>query len=571
MLLQRLENDIRLCVVKIFKDFINSGKKVEIDLPPEKIRNTFHFSTNIGMIIAKEIGKSLMESAELVALEMKAIDSIESIEVMKPGFVNFTVKKVNFYEIIRDIINNKDKNLIKKIGNNEKINIEFVSANPTGPMHLGHTRGAIVGDVLANIFQKLGYNVTREYLINDAGSQIDTLLESFKFRYEQELGLRDKLEKIPEGCYPGDYLIDIARKMAASTGDNKALELNNKIDKKKITEEMMILIKDTLEKMKIKYDVFVSEQTLRDKGMLDKAEQELINLGMIYSGQLDKPKGHKVDENWKAVDLSLIKTKQFGDDSDRPIRKRDGSWAYIAPDVAYHKDKFDRGFKKMLVILGSDHKGYVKRLKATTKAVTNNKAEIDIKLCEIVNFMKDGQAVKMSKRKGNFLTVNDVLDEIDIDILRFTMLTRKSETVLNFDFALAKEQTKNNPVFYVQYAYSRCCSILKNGRENDFEPTIHESIELNKEYQELLCLISLYNKFVTLSACHYEPFFLVNYLITLATKWHSIWNYGVENGIKFIQIDNRKQTENNLAIVQITKTILANGLNLLSIKTMERM
>lgn len=560
-----MKEEIDKICIELFPDCSEILKKCEISPVSQKFEDKFELSLNYGMIIASHLRQNPSELSKKIVNEIEKSYLINQIEIieMVGAFINIKMKKEYWQNFLLNILKNENYGF-ENLGNGEKINIEFCSANPTGPIHIGHTRGTILGDVIANLHEKCGFDVTREYYINDAGRQIENLEKSIEFRINQ-IKNNDFSEKIPEGYYPGEYIIECAKNL---------IEKNLEINRENIIKWMLELIKETLLKMKIKHDVFTSEYKLKIDGVIEKSEQKLNDNNMLYRGFLEKPKYLDEIDEYEPVELLLIKTKQFGDDSDRPLRKRNGDWAYIAPDIAYHYDKFQRGFKKMILVLGSDHKGYVKRLKSAVSAISNNKATIDIKLSELVNFIKNGEQVKMSKRAGNFLTADDVLEEIDIDILRFTMLTKKSDTVINFDLEKAKEQSKDNPIWYIQYAHTRCGSLMKKALEdNEIDiqnyPDIEKFISFIKHPMQIRIInkISQFPSTIKYTCLNSEPHILANYLIDFVSLFHSMWNL---EDFRFISED-KKQTIANLIFVSAIKKIISNSLNIFGIVAIEKM
>ena len=558
-MLQKLENDIKKIISALYNVEEEIFEKLVLELPPEKIENDFDISTNIALVLSKVVGKNPMDIAKSIVDELKKKDYIENVDVVKPAFINLKLKDNILLEMIEDICNNGDKNLIKNLGNCERVNVEFCSANPTGPLHIGHARGTIFGDTLANLLSKSGYNVCKEYYINDAGGQMDKLEKSIKWRIDGAKG------ELPEGCYAGEYLQDIADKR------KKIIEKEHYKKWSKIETANEIIdtfIKPTLGKLKVKYDYWSSEQKLKDNNMIEKGIQHLKELGLIYNGTLEPPKGKPV-EDYEPREQLLFKSSKFGDDTDRPLAKSDGSHTYFASDIAYHYDKWKRGFNNMVVVLGADHKGYVKRLTSAVRAVSNNKGEAHIKLCELVNFMKNGEMVKMSKRKNNFLTIDDVLDDINADILRFIILTRKADTLLNFDLEKAKEQSKDNPIWYIQYANARCNSVLERANEQKIEPAenIEEAkCELSQNFHKMMIKMLFYTRFVELSVKNYEPYFFANYLIQLATEFHILYEKE-----RFVDEDNKETSSYKLAVVKSVQELIKSGLKIFSIDVVDKM
>ena len=562
-MLQQIEKDFKSIISKLYNIDNDLLNKLVIELPPEKYQDDFDLSTNIALILSKTAKKNPMDLASEIAEELMKVDYIDKCEIIKPAFINLKLDDKILLQMITDILHNGDDNLIKKCGissngTQEKVNVEFCSANPTGPLHIGHARGTIFGDVLARLLQKSGYDVCREYYINDAGGQMEKLEQSIKWRIDGCQG------ELPEGCYPGEYLQNIADKRLKILQQNPEKKWSKQETAKEIISSF---IQPTLNKLKIQYDVFSSEQKLKDEGAIEKGIQRLKELGLIYNGTLEPPKGKPV-EDYEPREQLLFKSSNFGDDTDRPLVKNDGSHTYFASDVAYHYDKYKRGFNNMVVVLGADHKGYVKRLTSAVKAVSDNNAEAHIKLCELVNFMKNGEMVKMSKRKNNFLTIDDVIEEIDPDILRFIILTRKADTTLNFDLQKAKEQSKDNPIWYIQYANARCNSVLNKAKELGFviNENVKDNIKLSNNFHKIIITMSFYTRFLELAVKNYEPYFFANYIIHLATEFHTLWEKE-----KFINEDNKADTKIKLRIIKSIQSLITCGLNAFGVKIIERM
>ncbi|WP_052265045.1 arginine--tRNA ligase, partial [Wolbachia endosymbiont of Operophtera brumata] len=434
---------------------INTSAENFIVEPPSN-RAHGDIYTNVAMVLAKHEKKNPIEIAGILAREFKPFDEVAEVEIASPGFINMHLKIEVWHGILKQINELKTEFGTLNIGNNQAVNVEFVSANPTGPLHIGHARGAVFGDVLANLLKKVGYNVTKEYYINDAGAQIDTLIRSVYLRYKEALGEKISIEK---GLYPGEYLKPIGEGLAKKYGKELRAEEDNQIIREYTLSSILELIKEDMSLLGVNHDVFTSEYELR--GKIEESIKILSDKGLVYEGYLEKPKG-KESENWTSRKEMLFRSTKFGDDVDRALKKEDGSWTYFASDIAYHFDKISRGFNNMIVELGSDHGGYVKRLKAVVSALSDDQAKIEVKLHNIVNFFENEKPVKMSKRSGNFLTARDVVEEVGRDITRFIMLTRKNDMVLDFDFAKVKEQSKDNPIFYVQYAHARAHSLMRN-------------------------------------------------------------------------------------------------------------
>lgn len=535
-------------------------------------------SSNIAMIIAAKENISPRE----VALKFKEIlitlPYIASIEIAGPGFINFTIKAETWQIAVKDILQHEEKFFEIDIDKSRNINIEYVSANPTGPMHIGHARCAVYGDVLARILQKVGYSVTKEYYVNDAGSQINDLVSTVLLRYREALG--EKIT-IPAGLYPGEYLIPLGQILAKEYG-NKLLTMNEderfKIVKNFAVEKMLDLNRKDLADLGIKHDIFFSEQSLHDKGEIEETVKLLTDMGLIYEGTLPAPKG-KVHYEWDNRVQKLFKSTDYGDSQDRPIEKADGSWSYFASDLAYAKDKIDRGTNHLIYVLGADHSGYVKRIEAIVKALGEEQVKVDVKICQLVNFVENGVPVKMSKRLGSFASVQDVNHEVGKDIIRFMMLTRQNDKPLDFDLAKVKEQSRENPIFYVQYAHVRTISILSKARElmtesyNDFEEGKYDLSLLSSEEEiEIIKLLASWTKTLETSAKYFEPHRIAFYLINLASKFHSMWNFGKENSdYRFVIESNKELTLARLALASAIQKVIASGLEVIGVEPMDRM
>ena len=535
-------------------------------------------SSNIAMIIAAKESISPREVALKFKEALIALPYIASIEIAGPGFINFTIKADTWQIAIKDILQHEEKFFEIDIDKSRNINIEYVSANPTGPMHIGHARGAVYGDVLARILQKVGYSVTKEYYVNDAGSQINDLVSTVLLRYREALG--EKIT-IPAGLYPGEYLIPLGQILAKEYG-NKLLMMDEaerfKIVKNFAVEKMLDLNRKDLADLGIKYDIFFSEQSLHDKGEIEETVKLLTGMGLIYEGTLPAPKG-KVHEEWDNRVQKLFKSTDYGDSQDRPIEKADGSWSYFASDLAYAKDKIDRGASHLIYVLGADHSGYVKRIEAIVKALGKEQIKVDVKICQLVNFVENGVPVKMSKRLGNFASVQDVNHEVGKDIIRFMMLTRQNDKPLDFDLVKVKEQSRENPIFYVQYAHVRTISILSKAMElmpesyNDFEEGKYDLSLLSSEEEiEIIKLLAAWTRTLEASAKYFEPHRIAFYLINLASKFHSMWNFGKENSdYRFVIESNKELTLARLALASAIQKVIASGLEVIGVEPMESM
>ena len=573
-----LINTIRNCIIE--KLYILSDKelividdillsKLIVDYPNNHDHGDLY--TNAALILGNHVKKNPLDIAETLLSEFSNIKEISNISIVKPGFINFNISFCIWHEIIVSINMLKEDFANVNIGNGQKVNVEFVSANPTGPMHVGHARGAIFGDVLANLLEKVGYQVVREYYINDAGTQIDVLVESVYLRYKEAAG-QDIV--IGSGLYPGLYLKKIGQLLYEKYGtDLLEMSSNNKM---KIIRDvslkyLMNLIKEDLALLGIKHDVFTSEAELLRNNVIEKCVRFLEDKQLIYYGVLDYPKGVE-SQSWKPRTQMLFKSTNFGDDVDRALQKVDGSWTYFASDIAYHFDKISRGFQHMILELGSDHIGYVKRLKAAVKALSNNNATIDIKLHNVVNFLDGGVQVKMSKRSGDFLSIRDVVEEVGRDIVRFIMLTRKSDVVLDFDFVKVVEQSKDNPIFYVQYAHARVYSLMRNApsileiEDTDF------SVLSSKEEMLLIKLLAKWPHVVEISAKTAEPHRIAFYLIEVAEAFHVLWGYGNKSANRRFIVDNDiNLTSARIYLAKSVAYIISSGLKIFSILPLKEM
>ncbi len=559
---------VSICII-LFPD---ADEKLFEPIAAEPPKDASHgdIATNAAMVLSKPLGQNPRAIAEKIAEQLRTEDSIEKVDIAGPGFINIKLKNSAWLEMVGIILT--DANFGKNnIGKGEKINVEYVSANPTGPMHIGHARNAVLGDVLANVLIYSGYAVTKEYYINDAGAQVNVLAESAMLRYREALG--ENIGEIPEGLYPGEYLIDVGQKLKALQGDAllKDKDALAKIKKFAIAE-MMVMIKNDLALLGVEHDVFTSEADLHSKNAIQKSIDYLSSQGLVYRGVLEPPKG-KTPEDWEPREQLLFKSTQFGDDVDRPLQKSDGSYTYFSGDIAYHKDKVDRGFNKMAITLGADHGGYVKRLTSVVKALSNNKASITVLLSQLVNLVEDGQPVKMSKRAGNFVTMREVIDKVGSGVVRFIMLTRKADAVIDFDLKKVLETNRENPVFYVQYAHARICSALRAAKEQGIESSNTDDISVLTHPAEIALIKKLaeYPRIVRQSAVHMEPHRIPFYLNDLASEFHQLWNIGADENIKFIDTSNPVATKARLNLIKACRTVISAGLNLLGVEAVERM
>jgi arginyl-tRNA synthetase len=543
---------------------------VVVEIPKEKAMGDLSF--NFAMVLSKQLGMKPRDIADAIIPLISSIKGVEKCEIAGPGFVNVFLS-VKFWIDLVPAINQAASDYAKSnLGGGKKINVEFVSANPTGPMHIGHSRGAVYGDCLVRLLKFAGYDVTAEYYINDAGGQINTLALSVWIRYLETLG---EDVTIPEGCYPGEYLIAVGEKLKEkygtslkSMGEVAAIP----VIKEFAVTEMMQLIKEDLAMLNVHHDSFVSEyKDVVLKGYNEKAFSLLKEKGLIYRGILEAPKG-KTPDDWEPREQDLFKATAFGDDVDRPLKKSDGSFTYFATDIAYHLYKIERGFDELVLSLGADHAGYIKRIKAVVKALSDDKVKLDVKINQLVNLLKDGEPYKMSKRAGNFVTVADMVDEVGTDIIRFIMLLRKNDTILDFDFSKAKEQTKDNPVFYVQYAYARAHSVLRKLNADIVLDNINYSLIKDPAEINLIKAIALLPKIVESAVLTHEPHRIVNYLQDLAHAFHTLWAKGNEDeSLRFIVESDDEVTKARIALVKAFLLAADQALFLVGIKGVERM
>lgn len=563
---------------------LDAGK---VTVEPPRDASHGDISTNVGMVLAKPAGMKPRDLAALVgeALRGNATLGITDLSIDGPGFLNFRLDPSQWQAELATILRAGTAYGDSQIGAGVRVNVEYVSANPTGPMHVGHCRGAVVGDVLAALLAKAGHDVVREYYINDAGAQVDVLARSAYHRYREALG--DDMGEVPAGLYPGQYLVPLGQDLAARYGDQwrnaDEAEWLAPIRAEAITA-MMALIKEDLIALGVKHDLFSSERAMVESGAVEASLKALEDRGLIYVGVLEPPKG-KTPDDWEPRPQTLFRASDFGDDVDRPLKKSDGSWTYFANDIAYHYDKavgnpHRAGADILINVFGADHGGYVKRMQAAVKALTDGKTALDIKLCQLVNLLDNGQPVKMSKRAGTFVTLRDVVDEVGRDVVRFIMLTRKNDVSLDFDFAKVQEQSKDNPVFYVQYAHARAASVLRNAvdslSQDDLSAEHLANSSLNRLTDEaelgLMRTLASWPRLVEAAAEAHEPHRIAFYLGDVAAGFHALWNKGRDEAtLRFILPEDRALTLARLALVQGVKTVIASGLAVLGVEPVEEM
>lgn len=551
-----------------------------ITVEPPREAGHGDIATNAAMALAKPAGVKPRALAEALAEKLGHEDAIDKVEVAGPGFINLSLTGLALRDLLRAVLALGDKYGESATGQGIPVNVEYVSANPTGPMHVGHCRGAVYGDALANLLEKAGFAPTREYYINDAGGQIDVLGRSAYLRYCEALG--EDIGEIPEGLYPGDYLKPVGEQIAAADGDKwlGAPETDWLPEFRVIASDaMMELIQSDLAALGIKQEVFFSERSLSDEGLIDAALQDLESKGLIYTGVLEPPKGKKPDD-WEPRPQTLFRSTEFGDDVDRPLKKSDGSWTYFASDIAYHKTKVDRGFDQLIDVWGADHGGYVKRMQSAVAALTDKKASLDVRLCQMVRLFRDGEPLVMSKRAGTFVTLRELVDEVGRDVVRFIMLTRKNDAPLDFDFAHVMEQSRDNPVFYVQYAHARICSVFRHAAE-DFEGLnlsedglMTAALDRLTHPDELavIRLIANWPRIIESAAVAHEPHRVAFYLYDLASGFHSYWNKGNEDpSLRFLLKDDAELTTARLALIRGVQLVIASGLGIMGVEPVEEM
>ena len=540
-------------------------------------------STNAAMVLAKDAGRKPRELAETIAEKLRADALVAKAEVAGPGFVNITLRPAAWADTLRAAVRLGSGYGKIDIGNGAPVNVEYVSANPTGPMHVGHGRGAVFGDALANLLAFTGFKVTREYYINDAGAQVDALARSAFLRYREALG--EKIGAIPEGLYPGDYLKPVGDAIAAEYGDALAKQSETSwlpIVRDRAVAMMMQTIRDDLAALDVKPDVFFSERSLLLSGedRVGATIEFLRQRGDVYEGRLPPPKGVPA-EDWEDREQTLFRSTAFGDDIDRPLKKSDGSYTYFASDIAYHRSKLERGFRTLIDVWGADHAGYIKRMQAAVAALSDRGAELDVKVVQLVKLLRAGQPVKMSKRAGEFVTLREVVDEVGRDPVRFMMLFRKNDAALDLDLVKVREQSRDNPVFYVQYGHARAQSVFRNARAafTDLPDNIAQLVEhadlarLNDPVElALMRQVALYPRTLAGAAAAHEPHRIAFYLFDLASEFHALWTLGnASPHLRFIIQNDRQLTEARLVLVQGVAAVLASGLALLGVEAPNEM
>lgn len=563
-------------------DVVPAGTDLSrVTVEPPRDATHGDIATNAAMVLSKVVGAKPRELADKIVAKLAGDGDVTKAEVAGPGFINLTLSDQFWQARLAEILQAGIDYGTSKAGQGRRVNVEYVSANPTGPMHVGHGRGAVVGDALAGLLAKAGYDVTREYYINDAGAQVDQLARSLHLRYREALG--EKIETIPEGLYPGDYLIPIGQALAERDG----AKWHNQPESEWLpplrdfaVDEMMKLIREDLRALGVEHNTFTSERALVAAGRVDDVMAELETRGLLYIGTLEPPKG-KTPEDYEPRPQKLFKASQFGDDTDRPVAKSDGTWTYFATDMAYHLDKFRRGFADMIDVWGADHGGYVKRMNAAVLALTEQKGRIDVQLCQMVNLMQNGEPVKMSKRSGTFVTLREVIDEVGKDAVRFIMLTRKNDAQLEFDLAKVVEQSRDNPVFYVQYSHARCCSVLRHAAEMfpvaelTADALTAAALDRLTDPAELALIkaMAAWPRMVESAAEAHEPHRIAYYLQDLSSYFHALWTKGAREDVslRFLNEDDRDITRARLALVKALATVIASGLAVMGVDPVEEL
>ena len=563
-------NKIILNNKKILRiSILDSLDNINLEVPPDHFN--YDLSTNVSLVLAKSNKLNPSNLAkDIKKLLLENINDFEKIDIAGPGFLNIKLSKDGFVININNILKSKDSYGSKK--SNKTYNIEFVSANPTGPMHIGHCRGAVFGDVLSNLLLFNGNKVVKEYYVNDYGNQISDFVESVYLRI-REIKFKEKFP-LKENLYPGDYIKELAKNIVKKNDniDFDSLEICFEELKKLSLQGSMTLIKNDLKKLGIKHDNFLSETDLVKKDLVNKAVKQLQNKNFVVEGYLNPPKG-ETSKNWKKIKRLIFKSTEFGDDTDRALQKDDGSWTYFANDVAYHSDKINRKYDNLINILGADHTGYIKRITAAVSALSNKKVKLNCKVCQLVKLYKNGQPFKMSKRAGDFISVQDLLNEVKKDSIRFMMLNRSNDVELDFDFEKVKEKTKDNPVFYVQYAYARINSITRtlNISLDDKISVNSKTFQPNKYEEKILRKIFEWPKIIESAAKKLEPHKIPFYLYELSTLFHSYWSKGNEDS-KFRLIQNGKvKKEDTLMFIFLIAIVIKNGMNILGVSLPEKM
>ena len=535
---------------------------------------------NAALVLARQARRKPREIAEHLVERLQLRAECRSAEVAGPGFVNLRLTNDFWWERLAELLVTGPGYGADDLGQGRRINVEYVSTNPTGPLHVGHARGAVVGDALANLLSHMGFAVTREYYVNDAGAQVDTLARSVHARYREACG--ETVGAIPEGLYPGDYLVPVGEALAARDG-RCWLEQPESAWLPEVRsfaiDAMMDLIREDLDALGVRHDVFSSERALVAEGRVDDAYAALESSELIYRGVLEPPKG-KRDEDWEPRKQDLFRATAFGDDTDRPLRKSDGTWTYFATDIAYHRDKIERGFSDLIDVWGADHGGYVKRMKAAVSALSDDSATLDVKICQMVKLLDGGEPMAMSKRAGRFVTLRDVVDEVGRDVVRFIMLTRRDDAPLEFDLQRVLEQSRDNPVFYVQYAHARACSALRRGAdivpESELTPTALARTDLSRlgdpAELNLIRRLCQWPRVLAGAAQAHEPHRIAFHLHDVAADFHLFWTRGKDDSrLRIVDRQRPDETRARLALISAVKIVIAEGLALFGVEPVQEM
>ena len=548
-----------------------SRKAVAVEPPRDAAHGDL--ATNAAMVLAKAAGTNPRALAEAIKPKLAALPGVTSVEIAGPGFINLRLADDAWRDELTTILAAGEDYGLSSAGANERVNVEYVSANPTGPMHMGHCRGAVVGDALARLLEAAGFRVTKEYYVNDAGSQVDTLARSAHLRYREKLG--EDIGEIPEGLYPGDYLKPVGAILAAEYGDRFAEAPESEwldLFKQKTVAAMLDLIRHDLALLGIHHDIFASEAELQASGKVTEALDNLRGKGLVYEGELERPKSLDEQDEWEPVELTLFRSSQFGDDQDRPLKKSDGSWTYFGADAAYHMQKAEAA-DHLVNIWGADHAGTVKRVQAAVTALTDGRVDLDVKIIQMVKLLRAGEPIKMSKRAGNFVTLADVVREVGKDVVRFMMLTKRADTPLDFDFAKVVEASKDNPVFYVQYAHARVRSLQRKAAEAGVPVDgAADLASLDAEELGLVKVAAQYPRVVESAAMAHEPHRIAFYLYDLAAEFHALWNRGNDDpGRRFLIENNPQISRARLELARAIGQIIKNGLAIMGVEAVEEM
>jgi arginyl-tRNA synthetase len=572
---------IRECVLGTLKQYSVDIRTDLITVEPPKDQSFGDIYTNAAMLFAKKAGVSPRELAEAICKNLLECQFVSDAVIAGPGFINIRLRDSAWQNVVNNVLMKKEKYSDADIGAGALMNVEFVSANPTGPLHTGHARNAVFGSVVANLFEKIGYKVAREFYVNDQGNQIKALARSVYLRYQELLGRKIQDDAFGADMYCGGYVKDIAQKLIdayeAELLDKDESEWMDLLRKFSI-DQMLDNIKDDLESIGISMEQYTSEEALCKKKLVDEALDILIRHGDIYEGVLPRPKGIGDDDEWEERPQTLFRATKYGDDVDRAIKKSDGTWTYFAGDLAYHLDKIRRGYSRMVAVLGADHNGYLKRLKAAVRALSNDSADIEIRLYQLVNFLENSIPIKMSKRSGNFITLKDVVERVGKDVTRYMMISRHHDVMIDFDFAKAIAHSMDNPLFYIQYAYARICSVFKHYESIFGEINNQALIDCDKSCLfdvaeiSLMKALAFWPEQVKTTAIAIEPHRIPNYLQNIAYLFHALWNKGKANTVlRFIDKDDKNCTISKLSLLQATRFVIEDGLKIMGIVPMSEM